>query len=141
MEVTTTGGSAEGGKKQSALKKTAVATITKRRCGRGRGGGDDKMTDNNDDHDNHDDHDDHDNHDDHDDHDTTIKQRMEERGRRKMVVRMNDGRQRNWRVPEEQSSKEEGGGTQDYSTLDNYTMDDNNNDKITLQSNSSREME
>ena len=54
----------------------------------------------------------------------------------RMVATMDDGRRRN-------CSKEEGGGTQDYSTLDNYTTDDDNNDrgKITQQSNSSREME
>ena len=49
---------------------------------------------------------------------------------------MGDGRQRN-------CSKEVGGGTQDYSTLDNYMTDDDNNDrgKITQQSNNSRQME
>ena len=49
---------------------------------------------------------------------------------------MDDDRRRN-------CSKEEGGGIQDYSTLDNYTTDDDNNDrgKITQQSNSLREME
>ena len=54
----------------------------------------------------------------------------------RMVATMDDGRLRN-------CSKEEGGGTQDYSTLDNYMTDDDNNDrgKITQQSNSSREME
>jgi hypothetical protein len=54
----------------------------------------------------------------------------------RMVATMDDGRRRN-------CSKEEGGGTQDYSTLDNYTADDDNNDrgKITQQSNSLREME
>jgi len=53
-----------------------------------------------------------------------------------MVATMDDGRRLN-------CSKEEGGGTQDYSTLDNYTADDDNNDqgKITQQSNSPRDME
>ena len=54
----------------------------------------------------------------------------------RMVATMDDGQQRN-------CSKEEGGGTQDFSTLDNYTTDDDNNDcgKITQQSNSLWERE
>jgi hypothetical protein len=39
-----------------------------------------------------------------------------------MVATMDDGRWRN-------CSKEDGGGTQDYSTLDNYTTDDDNNNR------------
>jgi hypothetical protein len=57
----------------------------------------------------------------------------------RMVATMDYGRRQN-------CSKEEGGGTQDYSTLvDNYTADDdddnNGHGKITQQSNSSQEME
>jgi hypothetical protein len=98
--------------------------ITMRRDGRGRGGGDGKLTDNNDDDDandnddNDDDNDDNeddnnndDNDDDNDDNDkddnghgdndnnnTTIRQCTGVRGRRKTVGAMDDGRQEKWQL-------------------------------------------